>query len=108
MSDEFRQKRISTLKSFLEKDQRDTFTRYALALEYLNCNDLEKGISELETILEYDPEYIATYYQLAKSYVNVGEKGKARAVYEKGIELTELKGDTHTNQELRDALTLIS
>ncbi len=108
MSDDFRKKRIESLKSFLEKDQNDSFTRYALALEYLNGNEIVEGIRELETILAHDKEYIATYYQLAKAYVNIGERSKAKAIYEQGIELTELKGDSHTNQELREALALLN
>jgi Tfp pilus assembly protein PilF len=108
MSEDLRQKRITTLQTFLEKDPNDSFTRYALALEFLNGNELREAIRELESILNNDEEYIATYYQLAKAYVSIGEKEKAKSIYEKGITLTESKGDSHTNQELREALALLT
>jgi len=108
MSDTARSNRIKTLTKFLELDPNDSFSRYALALEYINAEEIEKAIKELEILLENDAEYSATYYQLAKAYVTTGKIEEAKNTYQKGIELTARLGDTHANQELREALLMLS
>ncbi|ACF13268.1 Tetratricopeptide TPR_2 repeat protein [Chloroherpeton thalassium ATCC 35110] len=108
MSDIARNNRIKTLTTFLELDPKDSFSRYALALEYINAEEVALAVKEFETLLEHDPEYSATYYQLAKAYVALGKIEEAKKTYQKGIDLTARLGDTHANQELREALLMLS
>lgn len=100
--------RIAQLKKFLESDPNDSFSRYALALEYLNANLLQEAQSEFETLLQSDPNYTATYYHLGKLYEKQGLPEKAKALYEKGIALTAQRGETHANKELREALFMLT
>jgi Tfp pilus assembly protein PilF len=102
------QKRITLLKSFLEKDEKDSFSRYALALEYLKENDIETAIREFETVLRYDANYTATYYHLGKVYEKQGRTDDAKKIYQTGIALTAQKGDAHANKELREALMMLT
>ncbi|MCS7012741.1 MAG: tetratricopeptide repeat protein [Chloroherpetonaceae bacterium] len=100
--------RIAQLRKFLEKDPNDSFSRYALALELLNANQLQEAQSEFETLLQNDPNYTATYYHLGKLYEKQGHPEKAKALYEKGILLTQQQGDAHANKELREALFMLT
>lgn len=100
--------RIVQLKKFLEKDPADSFSRYALALEYANAGLLKEAQTEFETLLQNDPNYTATYYHLGKLYEKQGESVKAKMLYEKGIALTAKLGQTHANKELREALFMLT
>jgi Tfp pilus assembly protein PilF len=101
-------KRIELLKTFLEKDAADSFSRYAMALEYLNGGDISTAITEFETLKSHDANYTATYYHLGKAYEKAGNPDLAKAVYQTGILLTAEKGEAHANKELREALFMLT
>jgi Tfp pilus assembly protein PilF len=107
MSESVRNDRIKLLKGFLEQDPNDSFSRYALALEYANTGLTDDAIKEFEAVIEKDPNYTATYYHLGKAYVKNGDVGKAKATYRKGVELTAQTGEKRANQELREALLML-
>ena len=62
--------RIEILKGFLEQDPKDSFSRYALALEYVKRGQTEDARREFEYVRDHDPGYVATYFQLAQLYRN--------------------------------------
>ncbi|MDX2129056.1 MAG: tetratricopeptide repeat protein [Chloroherpetonaceae bacterium] len=96
--------RIEFLKSFLEKDPNDSFSRYALALDYLNSGDISLAVEEFERLLKIDPNYSATYYHFGKVLERLGKTSEAKELYQKGIELTTKKGEAHALKELKEAL----
>ncbi len=99
--------RIDALKGFLDEDPNDSFSRYALAMEYLKLGRHDAGITEFNTIVENDPAYVATYYQLGKAYEREGHVAEAADTYRKGVEIATQAADLHTRDELRDALTAL-
>jgi len=96
--------RIESLKEMLKTDPEDTFSRYALGLEYMALNNPEEARDTFEELRTLDPNYSATYYQLGKVYESLGEESLARKVYEKGIYVAASQSDTHTKSELEQAL----
>lgn len=96
--------RIEILKGFLEQDPRDSFSRYALALEYVKHGQLEDARREFEYVRNNDPAYLATYFQLAQLYRNLGFKHEAEKTYRTGISVAAKAGDAHTQSELEGAL----
>jgi len=99
--------RMDALKGFLDEDPNDSFSRYALAMEYIKLGQHDAGIAEFSTIVEKDPAYVATYYQLAKAYEREGRVPEAVETYRKGIEVATQAADLHTRDELREALTML-
>ncbi len=97
--------RIKTLLEFLSVDPEDSFSRYALGLEYRSAGDLERAIETYQEVLRRDPDYLATYYQLGKAYQDQGQMESARATFQAGIELASRQGDSHTGSELAEALS---
>lgn len=95
---------IKALLSFLEEDPSDAFSRYALALEYLKANDVDKALEHLQQLLDSRPDYLASYYQLGKILELKGKKNQAGAIYEKGKEVARKQGNMHTLNELNAAL----
>jgi Tfp pilus assembly protein PilF len=96
--------RLEQLKVFLAADPKDSFTRYAIGLEYLSQKEYSVAITALEELLADDPAYIATYYQLAGAYRDHGMAEKAKATYLNGIQAARKAGDMHTAGELQIAL----
>ncbi len=92
--------RLEALKAFLEQDPDDSFTRYALALEYIGRGDAETGIALLRETIERDPVYIPGYHMLAQQLVKTGDFAVARAVFEEGIRVARSTGDTHAASEM--------
>jgi Tfp pilus assembly protein PilF len=96
--------RIESLKEMLKTDPQDTFSRYALGLEYMSQNNPEEARDTFEELRTLDPNYSATYYQLGKVYETLGDEPQARKIYEKGIYVAASQSDVHTKSELEQAL----
>ena len=96
--------RLETLRKVLEAEPNDSFTRYAIGLEYISLNMPEEAKDTLEELRTMDPNYAATYYQLGKVYEQLGDESAARKIYEKGLYVATSQGDMHTKDELQAAI----
>ena len=96
--------RIEILKSFLEHEPGDSFSRYALAMEYAKKGHMEEARRAFEYVRDHDPGYVATYFQLAQLYRTVGLKHDAEKTYRTGITVATKANDAHTREELEAAL----
>ncbi|MEI8134972.1 MAG: tetratricopeptide repeat protein [bacterium] len=96
--------RLEKLQEFLAADPNDSFTRYAIGLEYRSINDFQNAISALEYVATNDPAYVATYYQLAECYRRVDDNAKAKTIYLMGIAQAKKSNDLHTMSELQMAM----
>ena len=96
--------RIEILKGFLNDSPRDSFSRYALALEYVKLGQNEDAIQEFETVRKNDPDYVATYFQLGQVYQKLGQRHDAEKTFRTGITVAAKMGDEHTKSELEAAL----
>ena len=96
-------KRIEILKSYLKKDPDDTFSNYALALEYMSNNDDRSVVEILEGILQRDDQYLAAYYQLGKAYEKISRTEDAKLIYQKGIRVGLKQKNQRTVNELKSA-----
>ncbi len=96
--------RIDMLKSFLNENANDSFSRYALALEYTKLGQNDDAVREFETVKTNDPDYVATYYQLGQLYQKLGKRHEAEKTLRTGITVAGKAGDTHTREELEAAL----
>ena len=64
--------RIEILKNFLKDNPDDSFSRYALALEYVKLGQNDEALREFEAVRKSDADYVATYYQLGQLYQKSG------------------------------------
>jgi Tfp pilus assembly protein PilF len=96
--------RIEILNGFLKENPNDSFSRYALALEYAKLGQNDDALHEFETVQTNDPQYVATYYQLGQLYQKLGQKHQAEKTFRTGITVAAKAGDEHTRSELEAAL----
>jgi FimV-like protein len=95
--------RIEKLKAFLVVDPYDSFTKHALAMEYIALG--EEGIARglLEEVLERDVDAVGSYYQLGKLLERAGENALALQWYGRGMEAARRAGEKRAYNELRSA-----
>jgi tetratricopeptide (TPR) repeat protein len=99
--------RIEILKTMVAQNPADAFARYGLAMELIKAGDLAGGVAEFRTLLEHNPNYAAAYFHGGQALEKMGDVDQARAMYEKGIEVTSRTGDAHTRSELQAALDML-
>lgn len=96
------QDRIQKLREYLKETPDDPFLLYALAEEYKN-NDPGKAREYYLELLAKNPDYLPTYYQAASLFYEIGNTQKAKALFEKGMQLAKSQNETHTYKELNQA-----
>jgi Tfp pilus assembly protein PilF len=96
--------RIEILKGFLQENADDSFSRYALALEYVKLGQNDDAVREFESVQKKDPDYVATYFQLGQLYQKIGQTHEAEKTFRSGITVAAKIGDDHTRGELEGAL----
>lgn len=89
------------------QDPKNTFARYGLAMEFANSGELRQAVDEYRAVLKQDENYAPAYYHGGQALEKLGELEQARSLYEKGVEITTRKGDTHTRAEIEAALSLL-
>jgi Tfp pilus assembly protein PilF len=96
--------RLETLRSMVERNPADGFTRYGLAMEYVKSGDLLTAMDEFLKLLDHNPNYAAAYFHGAQTLEKLGRIDEAKGLYRRGIEVTSALGDDHTCTELQAAL----
>ncbi len=99
-----REERIGKLKAILAQDPNDSFSRYALALEYAGADDSKQAILLLEDLMLRDQSYVPAYQQLGYLYEKVGRLQEAAAIFKRGMHIATQQGDHHAKSEMQDAL----
>jgi len=96
--------RLEQMLAFLEQDPNDSFSRYAVALEYMSRKEYRLAHHYLNELRGLDPDYVATYYQLGQVHTALEEWDKAEEAYGAGIIVGRKLGDLHAVSELQAAL----
>ena len=95
---------ISKLAARIKNDPKDSFSKFALALELIKIDQKEKALSLFLNIKQTDPDYVGVYYHLAKLFEELNENKKALEAYNLGIEVATKMKHLHAKSELEGAL----
>ncbi len=102
------QRRFEMFEQVLELDLHDPLANYGLADIYYQRGEAEKSIPLLEKVLDSDPKYSVGYLLLGKCFLALDEKDKAKAVFEKGIDVASKLGDLMPANEMQSKLTSLN
>lgn len=100
-------KKARTLARYVKENPNDSFSKFALALEFLKEDQLKKARVLFESIAKNDPEYVGVYYHLGKLYERLDRNDLALQTYTKGIEVAKSQNDAHTADEITEAMQLM-
>lgn len=96
--------RLEVLRQMVERNPKDSFALYGLAMEYASQGDNDKALEQFRTLTEVNPDYSYAYYHAGQVLSRMGKTEEARAWYQKGIEATSRNGDEHAKGEIEAAL----
>ena len=96
--------RLKALIDFYNKDPKDSFVIYGIALEYAALKNYAKAEEFFNNLLTHDPDYVAGYMQYAQLKININEINKAKELYEKGIHVAKKVGDNRSSKEMEEFL----
>ncbi len=99
--------RLEILTDLVNQNPGDSRTRYMLAMELANTGNLERAVAEYRAIIEADAGYIPAYFHCGQALARLGRTDEAREVYRRGIEACERAGDSHTREEIEEALAAL-
>lgn len=91
----------------MKTDPKDSFLKYALALEHEKSGELKMATKIIENLIAQDPNYLGAYYKLGQLYEQNQKFDRAIKIYNKGIQLADEKNDNKCKGELEEALWLI-
>ena len=100
------QNRIEVFKQMIEADPSNTMVLFGLANEYQKLEDWQNVIGTLEDYLAKADDEGAAYGMLAKAYERAGNREKAKAAYEKGIDVSMAHGHPSMANDYRMTLDL--
>lgn len=100
--------KIKKLAGYIKENPDDSFSKFALALEFIKQDRYDKARILFESVRSHDPKYLGVYYHLGNTYEILGMEEQALLVYREGIriasELSANKEDDRTVLELKEAL----
>lgn len=96
--------KITQLARQIKNNPGDSFSKFALALEFRKKGEFKKARILFEHILSSDPEYVGVYYHLGKLYEALDHLYEAQKLYQQGIEVASRQKEQRTEQELNEAL----
>lgn len=96
--------KIKKLATYIRNNPDDSFSKFALALEFLKDDQLKKARILFEDIQQKDPKYDGVYYHLGKLYERNGQLEKALEIYKQGVQIAAENGQKRNVKELKEAL----
>lgn len=99
--------RLEKLSQFLNDNPKDSFVRFAMALEYIKLQDDATALTYFNLIMTDEPSYVGLYYHFGKLLERQEKYFEARDMYNAGQKVCEQANDQHALSELKGALDLL-
>lgn len=96
--------RLELFKEFVELDPSDTFSRYALGMEYMGVSEYENAIGQFDSVIGLSPNEPPAYFQAGLACISMDQKPRAKEYLVRGIEVAERIKDRHARDEMQAAL----
>lgn len=96
--------RREMLEAFVAQKPDDAFSRYGLALEYMNSGDAANAEASFKELLRRNAGYIPAYLMFAQMLVKESRGEEARGVLQQGIAAASKAGNGHALSEMESLL----
>lgn len=97
--------RREVLESFVAEKPDDAFSRYGLALEFMNSGDVVNAEAQFRELLRRNPTYVPGYQMLGQLLAKQSRTGDARAILTAGISSAKEAGNGHAQAEMEQLLS---
>ena len=96
--------RRELLEAFVAEKPDDAFSRYGLALDYMNSGEAAKAEAQFRELLERNPTYVPGYQMLGQLLAKQSRTDDARAILAEGISAAAKSGNAHAQSEMEGLL----
>ena len=96
--------RRQMLEEFVAKKPDDAFSRYGLAMEYMNSGDTGAADQQFRELLNRNADYVPAYLMYAQFLSRETRIDDACKVLVDGINKAAMKGDQHARSEMESLL----
>src|SRR5689334_22220995 len=93
-------KRLDFLLKMTGSDKADSFTWYALALEYKGLGRVDDALTTFQQLRHRDAEYVPMYLMCGTMLIEAGRRGDAKEWLTAGLATARKKGDAHAAGEI--------
>ncbi len=100
--------RRQLLEEFVAKDPNDAFSRYGLALDFMNSGDSGNADTHFRELLQRHADYVPAYLMYAQLLVRESRTEEAKQVLNTGITIASQKGNTHAKSEMESLFSELS
>jgi hypothetical protein len=97
-------KRLDFLLKMTQSGKADSFTWYALALEYKGLARVEDALATFHELRKLDQAYVPMYLMCGTMLIESGQRDAAKEWLSAGLTAARQKGDTHAAGEIEGAL----
>ena len=99
--------RLAMLEGLVSSGSVDSFTLYALAMEYRSKGRIADAIEAFSTLRDLYPEYVPGYMMAGTMLIGEDRKDEARVWLTQGIEEADAAGNAHARDEMKKLLVSI-
>ena len=97
--------RRQKLEEFLAENPNDAFSRYGLALDYINSGDFDTAEKHFRTLLQSNPDYVPAYQMYAQNLAQRDRAQEAKTILEQGIAAATRADNPHARSEMEGLLS---
>jgi len=101
---DLKKSRRELLEAFVAEKPDDAFSRYGLALDYMNSGEAAKAEAQFRELLERNPTYVPGYQMLGQLLAKQSRTDDARAILAAGISAAAKSGNGHAQSEMEGLL----
>jgi tetratricopeptide (TPR) repeat protein len=99
------QSRREKIEAMLVDEPRDSFLRYALAMEFDKEGRQDESLQLFAGLMRDEPPYVAAFFMAAQQLTRLDRVAEARTALRDGIEAARRLGDAHAAGEMSEFLT---
>lgn len=99
--------RIDMLRELLDKEPKDIFLNYALALEFVSELSLSDAEQQFAKVFEIDPTYVAAYYQMGKLFESQLKNEEALHYFKTGLAHAISQKNNKAVNEFNEAIFML-
>ena len=97
--------RREVLEAFVAEKPDDAFSRYGLALEFMNSGDMVGAETNFRELIQRNPDYVPGYQMLGQLLAKQARSEDARSILNQGILAATKTGNAHARSEMESLLS---
>jgi hypothetical protein len=96
--------RLEKIREMLQREPRDVFLRYALAMELDSAGQHDQSLQAYQDLMREQPPHVPAYFRAGQLLIRMGDPELAKSTLRAGIAHAVANGDPHAAGEMNELL----